>query len=122
MNTKLLQKVRDRIDPAHFGYECHFRDLGHMCDEGSYGDFAAWVLWVAGEETNHCIGNYEFAPHWDNSAMYYEMNGVACEVLGIERTSDVFKLLSDCRSYSELIRAIDLLLDAASLGPCTIAA
>lgn len=122
MNTSLLQKVRDRIDPTHFGYECYFRDLGHMCDEGNCGDFSAWVLWVAGEETNHCIGNYEFDPSWDNSAMYREMNGVACEVLSIERSSETFKLLNDCRSYGELVKAIDLLLATASLGPCTVAA
>ena len=122
MNTKLLQKIRDQIDPARFGYDCRFRDLGHLCDEGNYGNFAAWVLFVAGAETNLCIGNYEFDPSWDNAAMHREMDGVACEVLEIERTSETFKLLNDCCSYSELVKAIDLLLATASLGPCAVAA
>ena len=122
MNNELLQKVRDQIDPARFGAECRFRDLGHLCDEGNFGNFSAWVLWVAGGETNLCIGNYEFDAAWDNSGMYYEMDLVACEVLGIEYSGVTFKLLSECRSHAELVRAIELLTTTANHGSATVAA
>lgn len=122
MNIELLQKVCDQIDPARFNAECFFRDLGHLTDEGNYGNFSAWTLWVAGAETNLCIGNYEFDPAWDNSGMYYQMEQVAAEVLGVKSSGDAFKLLNACRTHAELVTAVELLTTTATLGPASVAA
>jgi hypothetical protein len=117
LNIELLKKVCDQIDPARFHVECCFRDLGHLTNDHCYGNFSAWLLWVAGAETNLVIGNYEFGPAWDNSGMYYEMETRAAEVLGVEYSSEVFKLLSNCASHAELVKAVELLTTTAELGP-----
>lgn len=122
MNIELLRKVCDQIDPARFHAECCFRDLGHLTNDHCYGNFSAWLLWVAGAETNLVIGNYEFDPSWDNSGMYYEMECRAAEVLGVEYSSEVFKLLSNCATHAELVKAVELLATTAELGPASVAA